>query len=84
MLGLDFLKKGMMWHIGKGKKVRICRDNWIPRGDMKVTANTTNSRVRRVADLIDQEEYSWKEDMVRSIFIPFDAKEILKIRLPKV
>jgi hypothetical protein len=62
--------------------VRIWRDNWIPRGDMKVTANMTNSRVRRVASLINQEDHSWKEDLVRKIFLPYDAEEILKIRLP--
>jgi hypothetical protein len=46
MHGLELLKKGIIWRIGNGEKVRIWRDNWIPRGDMKVTTNMTNSRVR--------------------------------------
>jgi hypothetical protein len=83
MHGLELLKKGAMWRIGNGKKVRIWRDSWIPRGEMKATTNPSNSRVRRVADLINQEDHSWKEDMVRNIFMPYDAQEILKIRLPR-
>jgi hypothetical protein len=31
---------------------------------MKAIANITNSRVRRVENLINQEDHSWKEDMV--------------------
>jgi hypothetical protein len=69
--------------IGNGKKVRIWRDNWIPRGDMKVTANLSNSRFRRVEKLINQENRSWKEELIRNIFMPHDADEILKIRLPR-
>jgi hypothetical protein len=80
---LDLLKKGIIWRTGNGEKIRIWRDNWIPRGDMKAMANMTNSRVRRVANLINQEEHSWNEDVVKNIFMDHDAKEILKIRLPK-
>jgi hypothetical protein len=82
MHGLELLKKGIIWRIGDGKKVRIWRDNWIPRGDMKASSNLTNSRVRRVADLINQENHTWKEDMVQEIFLEHVAKEILNIRLP--
>jgi hypothetical protein len=72
-----------MWRIGNVKKVRIWRDNWIPRGDMRVTANLTKSRVRRVDKFINQEERSWNENLVRRIFMPCDVDEILKIRLPR-
>jgi hypothetical protein len=33
-------EKGILWHLENGK-VRILIDNWIPRGDMKSTANLT-------------------------------------------
>jgi hypothetical protein len=49
---------------------------------MKASSNLTNSRVRRVADLINQENHTWKEDMVQEIFLEHVAKEILNIRLP--
>jgi hypothetical protein len=82
MHGLELLKRGAIWWIGNGKKIRIWRDNWVPRGDMKVTVNTTKSRIRRVEQLINHEEHTWKEDVVRRIFKNYDAEEILKIRLP--
>jgi hypothetical protein len=64
MHDLKLLNKGALPRMGNGKKVRIWRDDWIPRGDMKITRNMANSRVRRVADLINQEDHSWKENMV--------------------
>jgi hypothetical protein len=72
-----------VWRIGNGEKVRIWRDSWIPRGNFKITGNLTNSRLRRVKDLIDHDHTEWKERVVKEIFMPHDAAEVLKIRLPK-
>jgi hypothetical protein len=81
--GLELLKRDIIWRIEDGKKIRIWRDNWVPKGDMKVTSNVNNSRLRTVAQLINHEYHTWKENLVRSVFTSFDAKEILKIRLPR-
>jgi hypothetical protein len=54
MHGLELLKKGIVWRVGNGKKIRIWRDNWIPSGELKITKNLTKSRLRRVSDLINQ------------------------------
>jgi hypothetical protein len=54
MHGLELLKKGIVWRVGNGKKIRIWRDNWIPRGELKITKNLKKSRLRRVSDLINQ------------------------------
>jgi ribonuclease HI len=82
MHGLELLKKGIVWRIGNGKKVRIWRDNWVPRGDIKITNNVNNSMVSKVEHLINQDDHSWNEGKVRHIFSTYDAEEILKIRLP--
>jgi hypothetical protein len=37
-----------------------------------------------VKDIIDHEKGEWKEDKVREIFMPYDAEEVLKIRIPKI
>ena len=58
MHGLELLKKGMIWRIGNGKKVRIWRDNWIPRGDMKISIHVNNSKLRKVDQLINQGDHS--------------------------
>ena len=35
---------------------------------------------RRVSDLIDATSASWREELVRTTFMAFDAEAILKIR----
>lgn len=82
MHGLELLKKGCIWRICNGNSVRIWRDNWIPKGNMKINMNPTRSRTRWVADLIDQESHAWKEDYIMRIFTREDANDILSIRLP--
>ncbi|XP_071683392.1 uncharacterized protein [Lolium perenne] len=82
MHGLELLKKGAIWRIGNGAKVRIWRDNWVPRGNMKISANVNNSRLRRVSQLINNHDHTWKEDVIRDIFMPHDADAVLRIRLP--
>jgi hypothetical protein len=81
--GLELLKKLIVWKIGNGEKVRIWRDNWIPRGEFKITKNLSKSRLRKVKDIIDQDNTEWKEDVVKEIFMAHDAEEVLKIRLPQ-
>jgi hypothetical protein len=76
--GLELLKKGLVWRIGNGERVRIWRDSWIPRGDFKITGNLTKSRLRRVTDIIDHDRMEWKEDIVEKIFMPHDAAEVIK------
>ena len=51
--GLELLKKGIIWRIGNGTKVRIFRDNWLPRpGALKLDGKRGNSRRRWVSELI--------------------------------
>lgn len=80
--GLDLLKEGIIWRVGSGSKIQIWRDNWVPRGNLKISAPVVWSRLRRVADLIIPGTNLWNEPLIRSLFFPFDADEILKIRLP--
>jgi hypothetical protein len=81
--GLELLKKGIIWRIGSGSKVRIFRDNWLPRPDaMKVEGRRNNSRKKWVSDLIDRDTRSWDEAAVRGCCFPRDADAILSIKLP--
>jgi hypothetical protein len=59
--GLDLLKKGVIWRINSGKKIRIWRDNWVPRGNLKVIGNASGTRRRWESELIDQDTKTWKE-----------------------
>jgi hypothetical protein len=82
MHGLDLLKRGVIWRINSGSKVQIWRDNWLPRGNLKVIGKSSNSRIRWVSDLIDPSTKLWKEDLVRKLFHEADADYILRIKLP--
>jgi hypothetical protein len=82
--GLELLKHGIVWRINTGTKVKIWRDNWLPRGNHKAIGKASKSRFKWVSDLIDFGTKQWKEETVRSLFHPPDAEEILKIRIPLV
>jgi hypothetical protein len=80
--GLELLKKGVIWRVQSGSKIRIWRDNWVPRGNLKASTKIGGGRYRWVSDLIDNSSMTWKEDLVRSMFPNYDAEEILRICLP--
>lgn len=47
-----------------------------------MSRSNTRSRIRRASELIKQEETQWDVPLVQQIFHPFDADEILKLRIP--
>ncbi|PNT60993.1 hypothetical protein BRADI_5g08864v3 [Brachypodium distachyon] len=80
---LDLLKKGYVWRIGNGRSVDIWRDNWLPRGNFRVSGRASQTRLRRVSDLIDPANHRWNEDLIRHVFYPHDADAILLLKLPE-
>jgi hypothetical protein len=69
--GLELLDNGIIWRIGDGSKVRIFRDNWLPRlHEMKVEGRRCTSRKRWVADLISRDSQTWNEAAVRDFCHP--------------
>ena len=81
--GLELLKQGLIMTIGNGNKTNIWRDNWLPRNfNIKPRAGRTNTRIRKVNQLITRDTNRWNEDMVRDVFYPEDTPWILNIQLP--
>jgi hypothetical protein len=72
----------MLWRINTGEKVKIWRDNWIPRGSLKPMGKASRNRWKWVSDLIEPTTKMWNEDLIRKIFYPPDAEHILQIHLP--
>jgi hypothetical protein len=67
--GLELLKKGVIWRIGNGKKVRIWRDNWLSRdGGLKITGKKKKSRLKWVSSLFGNGTNGWNENLVQSFF----------------
>jgi hypothetical protein len=78
--GLELLKKGLVWRIGNGEKVRIWRDSWLPRSSYgKILSPKGRCRLRRVSELIDSNG-RWNEALVRATFLPIDVDVILSIK----
>jgi hypothetical protein len=79
--GLELLKKGAIYRVGNGADIKVWRDNWIPRQSyMKVLTPKGNNRLRRVAELLD-DNHNWKVDLVRQVFRAVDANIILSIKV---
>ena len=79
--GLDLLKLGVIWRVCDGSNINICRDNWLPRiSGLKVTAKN-RTRIKWVSALILSGPRRWDQNLVRHLFYPYDAEEILSLRL---
>ncbi|OMP06127.1 hypothetical protein CCACVL1_01702 [Corchorus capsularis] len=83
MEGRSVLKLGTRWRIGDGQSVSILNDTWVP----GLPVERPNSMVPNVldhgivAELIDQEERTWKEELLRSLFDPNEVETIMDIPL---
>uniref|UniRef100_A0A5B7BF13 Reverse transcriptase zinc-binding domain-containing protein n=1 Tax=Davidia involucrata TaxID=16924 RepID=A0A5B7BF13_DAVIN len=77
------IEVGSRWRIGSGTSVAIWGQRWLPKpSTFKVISPPVDGlHDLMVADLIDQDSMSWKEDRVRDLFIPFEAEEICAIPL---
>uniref|UniRef100_A0A0A9C9E1 Reverse transcriptase zinc-binding domain-containing protein n=1 Tax=Arundo donax TaxID=35708 RepID=A0A0A9C9E1_ARUDO len=74
---LELLKKGLVWRIGSGDRVRIWRDQWLPRcSSLKVTGMRNRCRLRCVAQLIHQDVRDWNRNIINHVFYPHDIEEI--------
>jgi hypothetical protein len=49
---------------------------------MTPIAGKTNTRIRRVNQLVSRNPNEWNMELVREIFYPEDAECILKLKLP--
>jgi hypothetical protein len=49
---------------------------------LKITGNITDRRMRRVNSLFGNGPNGWNEQLVHAMFLPHDAEEIMKIKVP--
>jgi hypothetical protein len=49
--GLDLLKRGVIWRVVNGSKIKIWRDNWVLRGNLKIIGKAKKSRLKWVSEL---------------------------------
>jgi hypothetical protein len=82
--GPQLLKEGLIWRIADGKRVKFWKDRWIPReSSFRVSGMKSRCRLRWASQFIIPEGNCWDEQLIRRVCHPFDADEMLKIKLPQ-
>jgi hypothetical protein len=79
----DLLSQDLIWRIGDGKSVKIWGDRWLP--TPTTFAIQSSPRILNassyVAELIDEEQGSWKVNLLKEVFSEEEAKIIFNIPL---
>ena len=80
---LEVIRKGTRWRVGNGKRIHLWEDKWLPTPTTHKVISTLRvfDDFPMVLSFIDENSKWWKLDLVKSLFLHFEAKEILKIRL---
>ena len=86
---IEVIKNGTRWRVGNGRLIHIWEDKWLPTpSTFKIISPPRDfGDYPMVSSFIDQDTKWWKTNVVRTLFLPFEADMILKIhlsqRLPK-
>ena len=82
MAGRKALEVGLMKRIYDGTSVNIWTDRWLPgKLSLRPSVQIGGAALHMVSDLIDNENWSWKTDLIRTNFTPPDDDAILNIPL---
>ena len=85
----EIIKKGLCWHVGNGRNIRVQEDNWVPNSSTHKVISPKGMFLldSKVCDFIDVEKRCWDSDLLNQAFLPFEVEEIaeipLSVRLPK-
>lgn len=73
----------MRWRVKNGENIKVWQDRWLPQG---LTYSVISPRMflsgdTMVADLIDSSTTRWKNEVIDSLFIDYEANLIKSIAL---
>ena len=73
----------MRWQVGSGENIYIWKDKWIPNPStyQVISPRTLLPEDAIVNVLIDADHGTWRSDLVRELFLNFEADIILSIPL---
>lgn len=75
--------KGSSWHVGDGKSIPVWDVAWLPGDKPYIVQSPRVNDVITVADLIDEQNGKWKENVVHLTFNEQETRRILSIMLAK-
>ena len=80
---IEVVKNETRWQVGNGRLIHIWEDKWLPTAStFKIISPPRDfGDYPMVSSLIDQDTKWWKANVVRTLFLPFEADMILKIPL---
>ena len=80
---LKVIRKGTRWKVGNARRIHIWDNKWLPTPSTYkvILLQIDFEGFPMVSSLVDNDTKWWKVDVVRSIFLPFEANTILKIPL---
>ena len=80
---LEVIKRGTRWRVGNGQRIHILEYKWLPTPTSYkvITPQKDFEDYPMVSSLIDNDTKWWKVEVVKSIFLPFEASTILQIPL---
>ena len=80
---LEVIRSGTRWRVGNGRLIHIWEDKWLPTPSTYkvITPPKKFEDFPLVSSLIDHDTKWWKPNVVRALFLPFEADTILKIPL---
>ena len=77
------ITQGAKWRLGDGSQVMIYEANWLP-GESQgriLSPPSPTFRSATVSALIDPQTNTWNDNLVDSIFLPFEAQKVKAIPL---
>ena len=78
----EVIVKGSRWCVGDRATIRIWQDKWLPSssGQKVISPNNVLQPTARVCELLSP-SFSWNEELIEEIFLPFEAESIKNIPL---
>ncbi|KAA3477549.1 reverse transcriptase [Gossypium australe] len=72
------LEKNLCWRVGKGDRISVWTDLWVSGNEEdKIQNQSSNENIELVSDLIDEENRTWKTELIVNTFHPDIARKIM-------
>ena len=80
----NLVQTSLLWSVGNGRKINIYGDRWLLGGDLACILSLRNGVASNweVAKLLVARGEGWNDQLVETLFLPFEAQRIKSIPVP--